>query len=237
MIRLAVLSDIHGNLEALETIIRHFKGKKIDLWVCPGDIVGYGPFPNECIQLVKDSFKHVIMGNHDHASIDRGVDRNIPAFNPYAHKALLWTANKLTKESKRFLAELPLTETIPIEKITLAMFHGSPFHPLDEYVDPSYPSTRLDYYIQSTGADILILGHTHVPMVYNSKKEGMLLNPGSVGQPRDRNPQASAAIIKVEEYKVDIEIFRVKYAIDKTAKAMKYAKLPNVLWKRLFIGR
>ncbi len=235
--RLAVLSDIHGNLEALETVIRHLKDKKIDLWLCPGDIVGYGPFPNECIQLVKDSFKHIIMGNHDQACINRFVDRNIPAFNPYAHKALLWTAHTLTKDSKRFLAELPLTEMLTIDKITLAMFHGSPFHPLNEYVDPSYPSTRLDYYIQSTGADVLILGHTHVTMIYNSKKEGMLLNPGSVGQPRDGNPKASAAIIKIEEDKIDIEIFRVKYAIEKTAKAMKKAKLPKVLWERLFVGR
>lgn len=234
--RLAVLSDIHGNLEALETVIRHLKSKKIDYWVCPGDIIGYGPFPNECIQLVKDSFKYIIMGNHDKACID-DVNRNISAFNPYAYKALLWTTRKLTKESKRFLAELPLTETIKIETINLVMFHGSPFHPLDEYVDPSYPTSRLDYYIQSTGANILILGHTHVPMIYKSKGSGKLLNPGSVGQPRDGDPQASVAIIKVEEDNVDIEIYRVKYAVDKTVKAMKDAKLPKILWERLFIGR
>lgn len=232
MTRIAILSDIHGNLEALTTILQQIQGMNIELLLCLGDVVGYGPFPNECVQHVKTECSHIIMGNHDQACIDQ----NIAEFNVYAQSAILWTARTLTKKSKRFLATRPLSETITIEKTTLAMFHGSPIHPLDEYVDPSYHPSLLDDYIQSTGADVLLLGHTHVPMIYNSKKGGCLLNPGSVGQPRDRDPRASVAIVKIEEDQVDIEILRVSYEIKKTAKAMRTAGLPKLLSERLFHG-
>ncbi len=233
-----VVSDTHSNLEALEAILKNPMAKSAEIKACIGDIVGYGPNPNEIISIVK-TFQHVVPGNHDAAALLG----DSPVFNRAARKAISWTQQQLTEESKKFLASLPRPHEIyhfTWEGSAFAACHGSPFLPLLGYVYPRTNPDVLNRMLSKAKADILLLGHTHIPMVYHNgnEKAKLILNPGSSGQPRDLDPRASALVLEYEGGNEFTPIFiREEYEIEITADKIKDAGLPNVLAERLFLGR
>jgi predicted phosphodiesterase len=246
--RYLILSDIHSNLTALETALDAAKGRWEEA-LCLGDVVGYGPDPNEVIDRLRDLGVFAIRGNHDKAVAGLA---DAEEFNPVARAAALWTRERLSPENLEYLEKLP---TGPVSRDGFSMIHGA-FHDEDEYVFS--PALAADSLL-STPTDISFFGHTHIqggfalrgddihvlhltPAGSNSfstfqPESGTkyLLNPGSIGQPRDGDPRAGFAIADIESRSV--EFWRVGYDIETVQQRMRTAKLPEPLVLRLSFGR
>lgn len=217
----AVIADIHSNLPALERVLREVRDMPK---FCCGDLVGYNPFPNEVIDLVRREKIVSILGNHDHAVLTDDTSW----FNPTARRAVEWTKKELSSENLDFLKNLPR-----VYDNELYMIHGSPKNPLEEYVYEDDPEYVFRDFFNYTKNDILVLGHTHVPFIRRID-ERLVFNPGSVGQPRDFDSRASYAILDTKTK--ELEIKRVEYDIEKTAKKIQGIGLPGRLSMRLFSG-
>ena len=244
--RVLVVSDLHSNAEALRAVLSHVRRKKFDAVACLGDFVGYGAEPNQVLDVMRTikRTKFYIRGNHDRVSVGLGEGHG---FNPAARAAADWTSTHLSAPNRRFLEKLPLG---PLRRGDFLLCHGSP-HDEDEYVFNEYHAAQI---FETTDAPIVLYGHTHLPVVFwieeNGKVRGasvqgdatvrldtghrFLGNPGSVGQPRDRNPRASCAI--VDSDKMTAQFFRVPYNVRKTQSAILKAGLPVVLANRLKWG-
>lgn len=243
--RYAVISDIHSNLEALTSFLVEKDRLAIDTVVCLGDIVGYNANPNECIDLVRKHGFVCLMGNHD----SRGAGLAEPNdFNYNASVAIRWTRKVLTPENAAFLGSLP--PFISIDNRFIA-FHGW-LSDTDRYImSASDAETNLSLMVETGGERIGFFGHTHIPAVY-LKKDGRverlspeddvrlekdssyLINPGSIGQPRDRDPRASFVVFDVKKKLVTFH--RVGYDIQATADKISEAGLPERLGERLKLG-
>jgi putative phosphoesterase len=183
-VRVAFISDVHSNLEALEAVLDEAGKARV---YCCGDIVGYGASPNEVVRVLRDVGATCVIGNHDQASLEGDVGE----FNPRAAMAATWTSQHLTDESRAFLGSLPREVATEIGGKRVYMVHGSPDDPMWEYVRPSTHSDLFDYYLQKVNADVLALGHTHMAFQWRSDTGGVVFNPGSVGQPRNGDSRAS----------------------------------------------
>lgn len=240
--RILIISDIHANLIALETVLDH--AGEFDAAWCLGDLVGYGPDPNQCVERIR-SLPNLtcILGNHDAASIKQ-ID--VETFNPEARRAIHWTRSVLTEGNLFFLGNLP--QKMVIGDVTLA--HGSPRHPVWEYLLDTRTATLSFEFFETP---YCFVGHTHLPVIYylyNEQKaaelsipdansyinlsERMILNPGSVGQPRDRDPRAAYAIYDDETGLWDYR--RVPYDISSVQQRMIAAGLPERHIQRLAGG-
>lgn len=229
MRRVAFLSDVHSNLEALDAVLGELHGEEV---VCLGDIVGYGPDPNEVIQQLRERRAIAVLGNHDNAALTGDTSW----FNSRAAMAVGWTQARLTEESRSYLRTLPLHVRIEFEGVLTYLTHGSPNDNLREYVDPSTHSDLFDYYLAKLGVRLIGLGHTHVPFLWEGEA-GTVFNPGSVGQPRDLDPRASYAVVTFEDAGAEVEPRRVGYDCTLTAQKIAQAGLPDSLGKRLLEGR
>jgi len=242
--RYLVLSDVHGNLDALDTVLRDAPAD-LPIW-CLGDIVGYGPNPNECIERLRSHDLQCIVGNHDWAVMSK-VD--VEEFNPDAQLSVLWTQEQLTPANMAYLESLPLS----LVHGPFTLVHGSPREPIWEYI--LYPPiARLNF--AHFGTPYCFVGHTHVPCLFRVWSEGeeqicemerlpeggpwplgegrLIINPGSVGQPRDGDARASYVILDTEA--LTIEHHRVAYDIEHTQELMRQASLPQRNIMRLSYG-
>ena len=222
--RLAIIADIHSNLQALEAVLSEIERIDSEVVVCAGDIVGYGGNPNECCRLVERMSTHAVLGNHDRAALSR----DIAWMNPFAATAALWTADALDNASARFLGSLDTGAKFDITKKKFALWHGSP-RDIGEYVFEEHATEDL-----LGDCEALVLGHTHVPFV-KKFRTGVIVNPGSVGQSRDEDPRASFCFYDSE--KDEFKVTRLEYDIEGAADAILQAGLPKVLAARLFDGR
>ncbi len=228
--KIVVLSDIHANLTALQKVLSDLPS--YDELYCLGDLVGYGPNPNQTLQALRDQKPTLVLGgNHDSAT----VKGEWSGFTNHAVKAIQWTRTQLTQENLRYLKTLQPVAERKADGLEIALFHGSPRDPLNEYVFPGTPHAVLRELLRLSGARLLLQGHTHVPMSYQNSS-GILLNPGSVGQPRDGDPRASYMIIDLEADNVTHKIKRVQYDIGKVAGAILDNGLPRFLAERLSLG-
>ena len=228
--RIVVVSDIHSNLDAFETVIKNLP--RYDALLCLGDIVGYGPQPNEVVRRLWElDPTAVLMGNHDYA-VATGDTQN---FTVHAARGVEWTRRHIKQQNSDYLSRLSPTTKLELGGLDVALFHGSPKDPLNEYVFPGISDQAAKRLIQESGGKVVLLGHTHMPMVYSFGAE-MLANPGSVGQPRDGGPRASFAILTIQDNKLSFEIRRVEYDVDSVASKIVQASLPNFLAERLYIG-
>ena len=231
---IAFLSDLHGNIPALHAVIADVRSQSPEMIICLGDIVGYYPNPSECITIAK-TFDQIIKGNHD-AFASTG---SIPIlFNEHARKATMWTFETLPIEERQFLHSLELFASMKID-CSVYLVHGSPSYPLEEYI---YPNTAeqlaLFEFMELCDIDILALGHTHVPFLERLEKSQrptrLMINPGSVGQPRDGDPRASYALVDTET--LNGRIRRVEYDFEETIQRVINAGLPQTLADRLRMG-
>ena len=242
--RWGIFGDIHGNLEALEAVLEAMG--EVDRYLVLGDVVGYGPNPNECCEVIKGLRNAlVIRGNHDMAVVGM-LDTSW--FNPYAKAAIEWTAKDLKVENYDWLRSLP--ERVEVEEFEAV--HGAPYDPL-EYILSTWEAREAFRVMRK---DLCFVGHSHVAEFYVQRKgeelchhypltsggeisleEGRryIVNPGGVGQPRDGDPRAAFAIFDTEERKV--KVVRVPYDFKVTQLKMQREGLPEVLWLRLALGR
>ncbi len=243
--RYAILSDIHSNLEAFGSVLAAIDGKDVDEIVCLGDLVGYNADPDACIKLVKERSVKCVMGNHDSrvSGIDEPGD-----FNPLAESAIYWTLQNISKESIDFLKKLP--RKLYINGATLAI-HGW-IDDTDRYIASLYDA-GVNFEMmeeESRGPMLCFFGHTHVQAVYSIFKDNLsievgneivlvegksyLINPGSVGQPRDLDYRTSFAIYDSEKGKV--EFFREDYDVEATCRKIIDSGLPPEFAERLKVG-
>jgi predicted phosphodiesterase len=293
--RVLVISDIHANLVALETVLGAAAGQYDVIW-CLGDVVGYGPKPNECVALVREKAALCVIGNHDWAALDRpGI--NVDDFNPHARHAVLWTQEQLTSSSRSFLDALADKPARPDAERSLLVTHASPREPVWEYI--LTPTIALENFA-AFEEQICLVGHTHKPVIFvwrlrseqaggaqdddtlaildagdtqpgntqpgdkaheapamppggqvavvsmlqptpgvriqlaASPRQRLILNPGSVGQPRDNDARAAYALLDLEKGTWCSE--RVPYPVELTQNQMREARLPRRLIDRLSFG-
>jgi predicted phosphodiesterase len=227
--RLAVISDVHANLEALDAVLGEVKGLDV---LCLGDLVDYGANPNEVVERIRSQRIRTVMGNHDWAA----VTGDTSLFNARVAMSSIWTSRHLSGDNLEFLRSLAPELRDPFDGPEAYFTHGSPDDRLWEYVGPDTHGDLFAHYLAKLGVRVMGLGHTHVPYVW--EEEGRtVFNPGSVGQPRDGNPKSSFALLRVEGNDVRVEIRRVSYDVEKAASKIRDAGLPESHASRLFSGK
>ncbi len=240
-----IVSDIHANLEALEAVLEDARGRYGRI-LCLGDLVGYGADPNAIVEWTRENVAIAIRGNHDRASAaedSSGFD-TIESFNPSAQTSTYWTRDALLAENRAYLEALPRG---PLFYKGVDLVHGSPADE-DEYVITASDAAPL---LDSLGAPLTFFGHTHKPGGFRMSRRTTaplspertlelepdyfyLVNPGSVGQPRDGDPRAAYAVYSPEERTVEFR--RVAYDVDRAAAKIRAAGLPDFLAARLHEG-
>jgi diadenosine tetraphosphatase ApaH/serine/threonine PP2A family protein phosphatase len=239
--RVAVISDVHANYHALDAVLTEIDAARVDAVWCLGDTVGYGPRPNECCDLVRDRADHCLVGNHDLVVLG---ELTVSEFNDEAAVAAIWTAGVLTPESREFLASLkPYGEVEGVE-----LYHASARDPVWEYV---LTEEAAEATLALSSAPIVLVGHSHVALAITADDGRVsggpapggskvtlggrrLLNPGSVGQPRDGDPRAAWMLLDLEERFAEFR--RVPYSIERTQAEMRKRGLPQALATRLERG-
>lgn len=247
-----VFSDVHSNIEALSVVLDFFRKSKTEAYICSGDIVGYGPNPNECVALLSGLPRlSVVCGNHDLAVIGK---MDVSWFNIYARSAIIWTRSSLSEESRLFLEGLNPNFKSP----EFSICHGTPRNSSEEYL---LTLTQFLDNIDRVSSWPLFVGHTHLPLCFRFSKDQKIeveelifkneekiilekienafapvaLNPGSVGQPRDHDWRASCALYDSE--KGSFQVFRLEYDKAETQKKIMKAGLPEYLARRLNSGQ
>lgn len=244
--RYAIFGDIHGNLEGLQAVAAAIEQRGVDAWICVGDIVGYGADPNACCDFLRDRDVICLFGNHDEACIGRG---NVSWFNQFARAAAEWTRETLDPDHREWLGTLQ-----PIRRVEdFLVVHSSLPDPW-EWTYVTTPEIAADT-MDASDCDVIFVGHTHIAEVYRRVanrpiRKGSLrlggevfindhnryvINPGSAGQPRDRNWQVSFGIYDTTARRVSVE--RVDYDVDAAADKIILAGLPEGLGMRLMFGR
>jgi diadenosine tetraphosphatase ApaH/serine/threonine PP2A family protein phosphatase len=246
--RIAIISDVHGNLAALEAVLRHAEaGGAIDALWCLGDTVGYGAQPGECLARLRELGALTVAGNHDRAGTGRmGTEE----FNPVAATAARWTREQLRPAERTYLDALP--EVLTQGEFTLV--HGTLRRPIWEYLTSQEAALA---HLERQETPFSLVGHTHIPTlvveqpeapqgcaisyledgarVELSRQRRSVINPGGVGQPRDGDPRAAYAVLNTESETVTMH--RVEYDIEATQRLMEEASLPPWLIQRLALGR
>lgn len=229
--KIAIIADIHSNLEALESVLKDISNKNVDDIICLGDLVGYGSSPNEVIDLIKKKNIKCIKGNHD---LNAVTLEKLDWFNERAQEALKFTNKILTEDNKKFLTDLP--EILELkDKNKLLSVHGSPKDHLYGYLDPTTDEDKIRDIIEEHKVDVLACAHTHMPDLKRFELK-LFLNPGSVGQPRNNNTKAQYAILDLGNINF-VTFETVEYDIDTAAKKIIQSGLPKFLAERLYLGR
>ena len=240
--KIGILSDIHGNMEALDVVLAELKECGPDRILCLGDLVGYGPNPNECIEKIASVADIILAGNHDHAATGQLSTEH---FNEFARKAIDWTRDVLDAKNSRFLSGLPL---ILVEE-GMTLVHATPEAPADWNYIFGYADARRSFSVLTT--PVCFVGHSHVPVAFIMDESGeisihdatraaiqegnkIIINAGSVGQPRDGDPRASYGIFDTDDRYFYLK--RVSYAVDAVQEKMRGQNLPSYLIDRLSTG-
>jgi predicted phosphodiesterase len=232
--RIAIISDIHANLQALEKALEIIRANAVDSIVCLGDVIGYGGSPNECIDLIRGVTPNVLMGNHDEAAIHL---EKTEYFNPFARVAAEWTNGELTMEHAEFIGKLPFR----LEYQGLLFVHSSPFEPEEWHyiLSPTDAQFNFAYFTQP----ICFVGHSHVPGIFCDdvftrdvvRGKNFIVNVGSVGQPRDNDWRLSFGIFDTDAW--TYTNIRAEYDVEKAAEKIRKAGLPRALADRIAVGR
>ena len=240
--RYGVVTDVHSNIDALDVVLGSLRDD--DALLCLGDIVGYGPNPNECVQRIRARATATVLGNHDVAAID---NFGLAYFNPAAREAMKWTQMVLTPENLAWLDSLGYEFRMP----EFLLVHGAPVNYFEYVLDKAAAARAF----AATDAPLIFIGHTHIAEVYSCAPDGTiehahlqqggeiplregfryLINVGSVGQPRDLNPHASFGVYDSAARTVTIN--RVAYPIATVQEKIVAAGLPDALARRLQVGR
>lgn len=239
--RYAIISDIHSNLEALEAVLASLKGERIDAYMSTGDIVGYGADPVACVERVRALDPAIVAGNHDWAVAGR---LSLDFFNAYAREAIEWTRARLDPDAVRWLGSLPLVKRMGDVTLVHATLHAPENF---DYLLTAYDAFLSLEVLEST---VCFVGHSHVPVTFADNGRvtfsfssefdlatvhKAIVNAGSVGQPRDGNPQASYGIYDDETRRVEVR--RVDYDVAAATSKILAAGLPSILAERLWVGK
>lgn len=241
--KLAIISDIHSNLHALNAVLEEIDARGVDHIFALGDLVGYNAFPREVLEQITARNIPSIMGNHDIVCCGR---ENPIWFNDVAKEAALWTRRRLSETERQYLGELPNEERV---QETVYAVHGSPMS-RDDYLMDLMDALNCFQHLPDSKIQICFYGHTHIPAIFSSHgpsydsigmgrhilsaRNRYFINPGAVGQPRDGDPRASFAIFDAEE--MSVEMIRVEYDLESAMRAVIETGLSHFLADRLQVG-
>ncbi len=213
--RILLLADIHGNWAALDAINETF-----DVCLCLGDLVDYGPEPGPCIDWVRENAAHTVRGNHDHGVAQNVLVNGLNGFKHLTAVTRPLSRTRISPEDIRYLATLPLSKHLTLDDTRFLLVHATPRDPLDEYApaEVAFWERRL----ADVDAELICVGHTHFPYVLEVG-EKLVVNPGSVGLPRDGDPRASYAILENH----NVELKRIEYPVEHTVQAVNESPLTD----------
>ncbi|MDD2522261.1 MAG: metallophosphoesterase family protein [Anaerolineaceae bacterium] len=230
MNKIAVFSDIHGNLPALQAVMRDLDERGIEHRYSLGDLVGYGTFPNEVIQLIREHKIPTVMGNYDEG-IGNSSDECGCAYKTDEEKALgkrsiAWTNMHTTEENKAYLRSLLPQIPLQLGDLKVLLAHGSP-RKINEYLYIDRPDATLERILDFAEADVLVVGHTHKPYHRILPSGRHVINEGSVGKPKDGDPRAAYVILQAEGRDLSVEFVRVPYDVEAIATAIEASEMPS----------
>jgi putative phosphoesterase len=235
--RIAILSDIHSNLHALEAVLADVARLKPDQILCLGDLVDYGAYPNEVIELIRERNIPTVMGNCDEGVgfdlNERSLAHRTAEDARVSRASLRWTRERTTPAHKEFLRGLPLQLRQNLAGVHVMSVHGSP-RKIDEYVYQNRPAATFEQLAKLAGCDVLLFGHTHLPYRRRVGRT-LFVNAGSVGRPKDGDPRAGYAVLQLERHR-KVEFRRVAYDVHAAARAVREAGLPPRLADLLETG-
>ena len=235
--KIAVFSDIHSNSNALDKTLQDIRGQNPEAIICLGDLVGYGPRPNEVVEALRESNIPTIKGNYDdgvgYERGDCGCAYVTEHEKENGKRSIEWTTEKTTSKNKKHLRGLPSRIEVRYEGFRFLFVHGSPRR-VNEYLYEDRPTDSLRRILKPLDIDVLVCGHTHKP--YHRIIDGIhIVNDGSVGKPKDGDPRACYALITVED-EVSVEFRRVSYLVEKVARDIIVSGLPSDFARELRTG-
>ena len=222
--KIAFISDIHANIFALKEVMKDIKSQNVDQTICLGDLVGYAPYPNEVINLIKEQNILTIQGNYDESTGEElmacGCDYETQKETENANRSLFWTQEEVSEENQKWLANLIKEKKLEIEGWNVYLVHGSP-RKNNEYLYSD--SNEIKEITEEFDFDILLSGHTHIPFfkVINNK---YIVNAGSAGKPKHGNPRATYVILDIKENSIDFISREVAYDNEKIAQSIENTK-------------
>jgi putative phosphoesterase len=235
---IAVITDIHGNLPALQASLREIERLDVDAVYCGGDLVGYGPHPNEVCGLIEERAIPTIYGNYDYA-IARDLEDCGCAYvtqhdRELGQRSVNWTLAHTSQESKDFMRSLPFDLHFPVGSVDVHLVHGSP-RKVNEYLFEDKPASLYERLAAAESDPVLVFGHTHKPWV--REYGGVLfVNCGSVGKPKDGDPRGAFAVLTPSAGSVAVSIERIEYDADAVAAEVREAGLPGELADKLLVA-
>lgn len=237
--KLAVISDIHSNLYALEAVLKDIGSRGPDMIICTGDLVGYASRPNDVIEVIRKNNIPTVMGNYDDAvgnmRLICGCDYKDERLLRLGEQSLSWTLNNTTEDNKKWLRDLPREARLELGGIKLLLLHGSP-RELNEYLYETTPDDYLNELLRETNSDVLVCGHTHLPYM-KKVAAGYVVNAGSAGKPKHGNPNVTYVVLYVKEGVLHTEIIEVPYNYEDAAAEIEQAGLPREFADIIRTGR
>lgn len=236
-----IFGDIHGNLPALEAVFDDMaqRGLTENLY-CLGDLVGYGTFPNEVISAIRSRNIPTIMGNYDqgvgNSSDDCGCAYKTDSAKKLGEQSIAWSNAEVTDENKAYLRDLPAHNSLKLGDLDITLVHGSP-RKINEYLYQDRSDESLERIMNGIDADVMVCGHTHLPYHRILPSGQQVINAGSVGKPKDDNPDACYILLSAEGKQLTIEFIRVAYDVEKMVQAIESTAMPNEFAQMLRDGR
>lgn len=227
--KIAFLADVHSNLLGLAAVLQNIEAKGIKSVYCAGDLVGYGPNPNEVIELLRQKGVITVMGNYDDAignmRLICGCDYKDEKSMKLAERSMLYTKEHTSEENKKWLRELPQRVEFTDGGLKFLLVHGSP-RQLNEYLFETTDEGYLNELLAENKCDVLVFGHTHLPY-HKVLEKGHAINVGTAGKPKHGNPDVGYAIVEVGAGKMNVDFVQVPYEFEQTAKEIEKVGLPQ----------
>jgi putative phosphoesterase len=239
MERVTIFGDIHGNLPALEAVLADIEAHGLSPDYCLGDLVGYGTFPNEVTSLIREKNIPTIIGNYDqgvgNGSDDCGCAYTSKEAEALGKRSIAWTNQHTSRDNKQFLKQLRASIPIQLGDLRVLLVHGSP-RKINEYLFADRPDATMERLLNLADADVLVCGHTHIPYHRILPSGRHVVNAGSVGKPKDGNPQACYVVLEANNSDLAVTFNRVEYDVEKTAQAIEASDMPHEYAEMLRTG-
>lgn len=239
MEHVTIFGDIHGNLPALEAVLADIEARDLSPDYCLGDLVGYGTFPNEVTETIRDRNIPTIMGNYDQGvgnnSDDCGCAYTSKEAEALGKHSIAWTNLNTADDNKLFLRQLPAQIPLQLDELRVLLVHGSP-RKINEYLFADRPDTTLERLLDMTEVDVLVCGHTHIPYHRILPSGRHVVNAGSVGKPKDGNPDACYVVLEANNQELGVTFVRVPYDVERAAQAIEASHIPSEYAQMLRTG-
>lgn len=240
MDQVTVFGDIHGNLPALTAVLADMDARHLPNRCCLGDLVGYGTFPNEVIDLIRSSGVPTIMGNYDQGvgsdSDDCGCAYTNPVSKALGERSIAWTNAHVDGDRKAYLRALASQLPLQLGGLRVLLVHGSPRR-INEYLFEDRPVSSFERILDFAQTDVLICGHTHLPYHKILPSGRQVVNAGSVGKPKDHDPRACYVVLTASDSGLKVEFVRVPYDVERTASAIEASDMPHEYAQMVRLGQ